>query len=262
MLGLTRREAQAALRRDHRVRGARGVRRPEAEELLVGHERAPRLLRRDPGRRRRAAGRRGARGGRRAPSSASASTSSTRMRAEGRTILFVTHDMGSVERFCDRAMLLERGRVLDHRTGRGDRPAVPRGELRDDRASGRAPTAAGRRGPHRQRLVRGRRAASRSSPPPRASRGLVVPRGRGSARRWSDPISPSRSATRCGTRSSWPRQRPTHGRSATFAAGERVTVRLSFENWLAPSRYTLTPAVGRRGTPGPRDRLAARTPAR
>ena len=33
----------------------------------------------------------------------------TRLRKEGRTIIFVTHDMGAVERFCDRAMLLERG---------------------------------------------------------------------------------------------------------------------------------------------------------
>ncbi|MDQ3936717.1 MAG: ABC transporter ATP-binding protein [Actinomycetota bacterium] len=32
-----------------------------------------------------------------------------RMRDEGRTILFVTHDMGSVKKFCHRAMLLERG---------------------------------------------------------------------------------------------------------------------------------------------------------
>ena len=29
-----------------------------------------------------------------------------------------------------------------------------------------------------------------------------------------------------------------------FEAGERVTVRFAFENWLAPSRYTLTPASG------------------
>jgi ABC-type polysaccharide/polyol phosphate transport system ATPase subunit len=35
-----------------------------------------------------------------------------RLKAEGKTILFVTHDMGLVERFCDRALLLERGRVL------------------------------------------------------------------------------------------------------------------------------------------------------
>jgi ABC-type polysaccharide/polyol phosphate transport system ATPase subunit len=34
-----------------------------------------------------------------------------RMKDEGRTILFVTHDMGAVNRFCDRALLLERGRV-------------------------------------------------------------------------------------------------------------------------------------------------------
>jgi ABC-type polysaccharide/polyol phosphate transport system ATPase subunit len=35
-----------------------------------------------------------------------------RLKAEGKTIIFVTHDMGAVERFCDRAMLLERGEVL------------------------------------------------------------------------------------------------------------------------------------------------------
>ncbi len=34
-----------------------------------------------------------------------------RMKDEGRTILFVTHDMSAVSRFCDRALLLERGRV-------------------------------------------------------------------------------------------------------------------------------------------------------
>src|SRR2546423_6389206 len=32
-----------------------------------------------------------------------------RMRDEGRTIVFVTHDMGSLNRFCHRALLLERG---------------------------------------------------------------------------------------------------------------------------------------------------------
>jgi ABC-type polysaccharide/polyol phosphate transport system ATPase subunit len=35
------------------------------------------------------------------------------LRDQGRTILLVTHDMGLVERFCDRAMLLERGRVTE-----------------------------------------------------------------------------------------------------------------------------------------------------
>ena len=36
-----------------------------------------------------------------------------RMKAEGRTILLVTHDMAAVERLCDRALLLEHGRVVD-----------------------------------------------------------------------------------------------------------------------------------------------------
>ena len=35
-----------------------------------------------------------------------------RLRAEGRTILLVTHDMPAVSRFCDRAVLLERGRLV------------------------------------------------------------------------------------------------------------------------------------------------------
>jgi ABC-2 type transport system ATP-binding protein len=35
-----------------------------------------------------------------------------RMREEGRTIVFVTHDMSAVTRFCHRAMLLERGAIV------------------------------------------------------------------------------------------------------------------------------------------------------
>jgi ABC-type polysaccharide/polyol phosphate transport system ATPase subunit len=36
-----------------------------------------------------------------------------RIRASGSTVLFVTHDMGAVRRFCDRAMLLERGHMVE-----------------------------------------------------------------------------------------------------------------------------------------------------
>src|SRR6202035_3342967 len=35
-----------------------------------------------------------------------------RMRDEGKTIVFVTHDMGSMKRFCHRALLLERGEMV------------------------------------------------------------------------------------------------------------------------------------------------------
>jgi energy-coupling factor transporter ATP-binding protein EcfA2 len=36
-----------------------------------------------------------------------------RLRDDGRTIVLVTHDMGAVRRFCHRAMLMERGRIVD-----------------------------------------------------------------------------------------------------------------------------------------------------
>lgn len=36
-----------------------------------------------------------------------------RLRQERRTVILVTHEMGSVERFCDRAMLIERGKVIE-----------------------------------------------------------------------------------------------------------------------------------------------------
>ena len=52
---------RGALRRDPRVRRARALRRPAAEELLVGDAAAPRLLDRDPGAVRHPPARRGAR---------------------------------------------------------------------------------------------------------------------------------------------------------------------------------------------------------
>jgi len=40
------------------------------------------------------------------------------LRAEGKTIIIVTHDLGAVTRFCDRALLLDQGRLLEE--GRPD----------------------------------------------------------------------------------------------------------------------------------------------
>jgi ABC-type polysaccharide/polyol phosphate transport system ATPase subunit len=34
------------------------------------------------------------------------------MRAQGKTVVFVSHDLGAVARFCDRALLLRQGRVF------------------------------------------------------------------------------------------------------------------------------------------------------
>ncbi len=36
----------------------------------------------------------------------------TRLKSEGRTIVFVTHDMGAVERFCNRVVVIDKGKLL------------------------------------------------------------------------------------------------------------------------------------------------------
>ena len=83
-----------------------------------------------------------------------------RLKDAGRTIVFVTHDMGAVERFCDRAMLIERGQVLSIGAAARDRPAYNElnfGAARARRAE-RA-TASQRAGrDHGRAVVRGRAA--------------------------------------------------------------------------------------------------------
>ena len=57
-----------------------------------------------------------------------------RLKAAGKTIIFVTHDMGAVERFCDRAMLIERGEDARARRAARDRARLQRAQLRPARA--------------------------------------------------------------------------------------------------------------------------------
>ena len=60
-----------------------------------------------------------------------------RLKREGRTIVLVTHDMTAVQRFCHRAMLIDRGKAaLDRRPAR-DRARLQRAELRPPRPAGR-----------------------------------------------------------------------------------------------------------------------------
>jgi ABC-type polysaccharide/polyol phosphate transport system ATPase subunit len=170
----------------------------------------------------------------------------TRLKASGRTIVFVTHDMGAVERFCDRAMLLERGRVVDIggpaavarqynalNFDRGRRGVVERGELAAaglamvaeivhawfESPSGEKTVSATQGEPCRVKLdVRFRAEAD----DPLFSVGLFDEAGHVAfaAQSHFDQIS-----------------------SGHFGTGERVTVTVEFENWLAPGRYHLTTSI-------------------
>jgi ABC-type polysaccharide/polyol phosphate transport system ATPase subunit len=174
----------------------------------------------------------------------------TRMKDEGRTMLFVTHDMGAVERFCDRAMLIERGEVL----GIGPPATIARkyNELNFGRLA-HAP-GAGRL----QATPEASRATIRSAWFEDGRGEHVVTLGQGEACRmcfeveFNAPV--DNPVFSCALRndarhtvfaasSSWE-----HGPTGSFAAGDRVVVRVDVEMWLAPSRYTLSPTVAADGT--------------
>ena len=116
MLGLTKREIHAPLRRDRRVRRADRVHRRAGQDLLVRHVHAPRLRRRHPRRSRTCC------------SSTKCWPWATKgfthkcldkfaeFKRRGKTILLVTHSLGLVERFCDEALWLDGGR----KKGQGD----------------------------------------------------------------------------------------------------------------------------------------------
>jgi ABC-type polysaccharide/polyol phosphate transport system ATPase subunit len=162
-----------------------------------------------------------------------------RMRDEGRTVLFVTHDMASVERFCDRAMLLEKGRMLAlgpadeiarrynevnfGQVAQGGRTAVPGGEAVIRRAwcedeNGRRIMTSAQGSTCSACLEAEFLAPTRNPVFTIAFRNEVM----------HTIFVPSTGR---------------HPPLGDFERGERLTVKLAFENWLAPSRYLLTPAM-------------------
>jgi ABC-type polysaccharide/polyol phosphate transport system ATPase subunit len=163
-----------------------------------------------------------------------------RMKADGRTIVFVTHDMGSVRRFCDRAMLIDRGRMLDI----GDPDVISAkyeevnfGEIGDADAVARATGVAN---------VRVRRTWCESDD---ATVATAVQGERCAACfevEFLDAVTdPVFSVTfRNDVRHTiFVARSDGAGPTGRFAAGERATVRLAFPTWLAPSAYTLTATV-------------------
>jgi ABC-type polysaccharide/polyol phosphate transport system ATPase subunit len=175
-----------------------------------------------------------------------------RLKREGRTILFVTHDMGAIERYCHRAMLLEKG----HTVAIGDPATLARryNQLNfgatihqlDENGSSPDPRVG-----HRAAEIvdawfedhSGARIASISHGEPcevcievRFNEDLTHPVF-GATLRNDVGATVFATTTDHG-----------HGPTGHFAAGRTVIVRLRFENWLTASRYTVTPSVARHGT--------------
>jgi ABC-type polysaccharide/polyol phosphate transport system ATPase subunit len=171
-----------------------------------------------------------------------------RMKNEGRTIVLVTHDMSAVERFCDRAMLIEQGEILNI----GEPGAIGRkyNELNFGHTVHSAPGDGGR--------YDARGAAEILSAWFENAEGeRIGALAQGETLRvcfevrmhepLEDPIFAATlrndvQHTIFATSTQW-----THGATGRFAPGETAVVRIQFDNWLAPSRYTVTPSVARQG---------------
>jgi ABC-type polysaccharide/polyol phosphate transport system ATPase subunit len=169
-----------------------------------------------------------------------------RLKRNGRTIVFVTHDMGAIERFCDRAMLLEKGRAI----GIGEPAAIARRyiqmnlgravhhtengaeEYADDRAA--EIVDAWFEDEHRARVAELEHGESLSvCIEVRFNHDVVDPVfGAALRNEWGATVFAT--STEYG-----------YGHTGRFFRGQVAVVRLAFENRLVASRYTLTPSVGR-----------------
>ena len=172
-----------------------------------------------------------------------------RMKDEGKTILFVTHDMAAVNRFCDRAVLLERGRVELIGAARPRRRALPRSATSTATARGRRRRRGGarrrRHGGDRRGLVRGRRRARRRAAAGRRVHRLTSASAR--TRRWPSPRSPSCSRTTATTRCGRSPTRTATRRRARTRPGDEAVFSVTFRNVFAPGRVHAHAVDGARG---------------
>jgi ABC-type polysaccharide/polyol phosphate transport system ATPase subunit len=175
-----------------------------------------------------------------------------RLRDERRTVLFVTHDMPSVQRFCDRALLLERGEVVT--LDAAERVAARYFDLNFNKQAERHPETPEDEGPAlgdgAAKILEGwfeNEQGERVDGVTQGTQVVLCVR----VRFHEDVSDPHFGMTLIDAEhhlvfaasSVWD-SKPT----GLFAAGEEVSVRLAFENWLAPSRYFAAASVARHGS--------------
>jgi ABC-type polysaccharide/polyol phosphate transport system ATPase subunit len=173
-----------------------------------------------------------------------------RLKAEGRTIIFVTHDMGAIERFCDRAMLIEHGRVVD--IGGAGSIARQYNDLNFNRARTGELAAGAVEEPVARRQAELERAVFES---PAGETIVSIPQGepccvRLEARfntRAENPVFAISLRNEFGLTAFSANTELGHGQTGTFAAGELAIVRLRFDNCMAPGRYTVMASVTGQG---------------
>ena len=169
-------------------------------------------------------------------------------REEGRTILLVTHDMNAVQRFCDRAVLLEEGRVVEL----GEPRAVCRRyeQLNFQRPRVEEDAAAAHLGDGAAAIAdtwfedqHGARTAMIAHDAECAIGIQVHFREPVEDPVFGAVVTDERHRVVFAATSA-----SSESRSGSFAAGQEITVRLKFHNVLASGRYFASPQVAYRGT--------------
>jgi ABC-type polysaccharide/polyol phosphate transport system ATPase subunit len=172
-----------------------------------------------------------------------------RLRDEGRTIVLVTHDMGAVRRFCHRAMLMERGQVVEL----GDPEHVGARYLELNFQQEAAPAAPA---PEEERHGDGRAViedtwaeradGDRPGAFPQGEEIVLKTRVR-FAEAMEHPVLALQLENEehqvvFATSTVW-----TDEHTGVFEAGATATLSVRMRNVLSPGRYHLTPAVSARG---------------
>jgi ABC-type multidrug transport system ATPase subunit len=169
-----------------------------------------------------------------------------RLKREGRTIVFVSHDMYSVERFCNRAMLMEQGRM----TKIGDPREIGRayhelnfGQLAHDApeeshsADGTAIADAWFEKADGERVT----SASQEDTLSMCFEARL-------GQDLHEPVFAVTLRTELGHTIIVARS-DQHGHSSgSFKSGESIVARFAIPNWLTASRYLLTPSLAHEGT--------------
>ena len=176
-----------------------------------------------------------------------------RLKRQGRTVLFVTHDMGSVERFCDRAMLMSHGTVLEV----GDPATIARHYNKLNFTATVEGHDASTDITHDLSTLHSDAtiidvwcedaSGGRVEQQEHSRAGCVAMEVEFNAT-VVNPIFTATFRNGADTKVFSASSQPDNRETGTFQAGERVTVRLRYDNWLAAGRYAIDASVARGGT--------------
>jgi ABC-type polysaccharide/polyol phosphate transport system ATPase subunit len=169
-----------------------------------------------------------------------------RLKREGKTIVFVSHDMHSVERFCDRAMLMERGDLVQI----GDPRVIGRAyhKLNFGHLPHEAPAAEQAASGTSIAEAWFENAAGEKVTSVSQEESLSMCFEARFGEDVAEPVFAATLRTELGHTIMVARS-DHHGHPiGSFKAGETAVARFDIPSWLTPSRYLLTPSLASEGT--------------